>query len=141
MTRIEHANITVPDISAAIQFLQTAAPDFEVRRAVDTQDKRPWAHIGNDDFYFALQAPNHPETAELPKTTYSNVGVNHIALVVSDFDETVHRLLQAGYRQNDKLALERFRKRGYFYDDTGMEWEIVEYLSEKPAEKNRYEDS
>ncbi len=32
MTRIEHANITVPDIDAAIRFLKIVAPDFDVRK-------------------------------------------------------------------------------------------------------------
>lgn len=31
MTRIEHANITVPDIDAAIDFIKIVAPDFQVR--------------------------------------------------------------------------------------------------------------
>ena len=139
MTKIEHANITVPDIDSAIRFLQTVAPDFRVRRAAQPTDRRGWAHIGNDDFYFALQEPNVPSEAELPKPTYSNIGLNHMALVVEDFTATVERLLGAGYRQNDELVNEGVRLRGYFYDDIGMEWEVVEYLSEKPEEKNRYE--
>ena len=36
MTRIEHANITVPDIDAAIAFLKVVAPDFEVRKMLPT---------------------------------------------------------------------------------------------------------
>ena len=31
MTRLEHANITVPDIDAAIAFLSVVAPDFRIR--------------------------------------------------------------------------------------------------------------
>ena len=32
MTKIEHVNLTVPDIDAALDFLKIVAPDFSVRR-------------------------------------------------------------------------------------------------------------
>ena len=54
MTRIEHVNITVPDIDAAISFLKIVAPDFEVRKDNKPADNYRWVHIGNDSYYFAL---------------------------------------------------------------------------------------
>ena len=42
VTRIEHCNITVPDIDAAITFLKIAAPDFEVRKDEQPKDSYRW---------------------------------------------------------------------------------------------------
>lgn len=36
ITKIEHVNITVPDIDAAVSFLKIIAPDFKIRK-----DKKP----------------------------------------------------------------------------------------------------
>ena len=33
----------------------------------------------------------------------------------------------------------RHRKRAYDHDRAGLEWEIIEYLSDDPAEFNAYE--
>lgn len=32
MTKIEHSNITVPDIDEAIAFISLVAPDFKIRK-------------------------------------------------------------------------------------------------------------
>ncbi len=55
MTKIEHANITVPDIDEVKAFIKIVAPDFNIRKDQSPPDSNRWAHIGNDDFYFALQ--------------------------------------------------------------------------------------
>ena len=63
MTRIEHVNITVPDIDEAIRFLKIVAPDFEVRKDEKPSKSYRWVHIGNEVYYFALQEPHldaHP---------------------------------------------------------------------------------
>ena len=67
MTRIEHVNITVPDIDAAINFLKIVAPDFDVRKDNNSLDSYRWAHIGNEKYYFALQEA-HLDVVP-PKTT------------------------------------------------------------------------
>ena len=48
MTRIEHVNITVPDIDEAIRFLKIVAPDFEVRKDEKPSNSYRWVHIGNE---------------------------------------------------------------------------------------------
>ena len=55
MTRLEHVNITVPDIDEAIKFLKTVAPDFQVRIDEKPEESFRWAHIGNHEYYVALQ--------------------------------------------------------------------------------------
>ena len=81
MTKIEHANITVPCIDEAIAFLAIVAPDFVVRRDVTPPGSYRWAHMGNDEFYFALQAPHLDADPQPARKTYKNYGVNHLALV------------------------------------------------------------
>ena len=140
-TRIEHANITVPDIDAAIRFLKIVAPDFLVRRDEKKSGSNPyrWAHIGNDEFYIALQEPHLMESPTSGSTPYENLGVNHLALIVHDVDEIEKRLIREGYQKSIDAPLEKFRKRIYYYDNEGFEWELIEYLSDKPEERYLYE--
>ncbi|OED34886.1 hypothetical protein AB832_06700 [Flavobacteriaceae bacterium (ex Bugula neritina AB1)] len=138
-TFLEHANISVPDIDEAIAFLQLVAPDFKVRKDDSSGEDPPrWVHFGNDESYIALQAVDPKHHPKIWNRTYINYGINHLAFVVSDFDAVATRLLQKGYRQGIAVEKSPYRKRAYFFDKAGFEWEIVEYLSEKPREKNRY---
>ena len=81
MTRIEHINITVPDIDSAIRFIKIVAPDFKVRKDNNPSDSYRWAHIGNDHYYFALQEAHLDSTPQKQLRTYINYGVNHVALI------------------------------------------------------------
>lgn len=138
-TYLEHANVTVPDVDAAIAFLLTIDPTMRVRRDETHENGRRWAHVGNDRAYIALQSA-HPATApEQPKEAYVNFGINHLAWVVADHDGVVQRLDAAGYRRGMEAEPHPHRKRAYYYDEAGMEWELLEYLSDDPAEFNDYE--
>ena len=139
VTRIEHVNITVPDIDAAISFLKIVAPDFDVRKDEKPSDSYRWAHIGNEDYYFALQEPHLDADPKERLQPYKNYGINHMALVVSRLQEIEETLLDHGYRRGIDTPLEKHRKRAYFLDNADFEWELVEYLSEKPSEKYLYE--
>ncbi len=139
MTRLEHANLTVPDIDEALRFFAIVAPDFEVRRDEAPDGSYRWAHVGNDQVYFALQAPHLDTNPEAPKQPYENYGVNHLALVVEDLEAVEAKLVSSGYRRGIDTPKEKHRKRLYFYDSFGFEWELIEYLSDKPEEKFLYE--
>ena len=139
MTQIEHCNITVPDIDAAITFLETAAPDFKVRKDARPVDSYRWVHIGNEDYYIALQEPHLGSEPDKQLARYINYGLNHIALIVPSVEEVQARLDAAGYQRGIGTPNEKFRKRVYFYDQGGFEWEFVEYLSDQESEKFLYE--
>jgi len=139
MTRIEHVNMTVPDIDAAIRFIKIVAPDFDVRKDERPSNSYRWVHIGNEAYYFALQEPHLDADPKKQFQTYKNYGVNHLALVVSNVQEIEKKLLDSGYKRGIETPVEQHRKRAYFYDNAGFEWELVEYLSEKPSEKYFYE--
>ena len=135
-SRIEHANITVRDLQAAVKFITTALPEFHIR-GQDTKQPSTWLHIGTDDTYIAL---THSPGAERDKRTpYHDLGVNHIGIVVDAVDAVVTRLQAAGYRQDSQPEDSRWRRRFYFLDDDHLQWEFIQYLTDDPAKKNHYE--
>ena len=136
-TRLEHANIVVRDVDATIRFLSTAFPEFRVRfDGIDGRGRR-WVHIGTDTTYIALgKATIEPDSSWIP---YSGaLGVNHLAYVVDDVDAVQARLTLVGYKNSTVFNNHPYRKRIYFYDPDGNDWEFVQYLSEKTEEQNDY---
>ncbi|MDK9759921.1 VOC family protein [Vibrio sp. D173a] len=133
---VEHANVTVSNIDDAIQFIQTAIPEFKVRHRGETQYR--WCHIGTDNSYIALQEMVAREKTD--RAPYLDVGINHIGLVVNDVDQVKQRLFSDGYQQNDIGEENPYRKRIYFYDRSGVEWEFIQYLTQDSTKKNSYED-
>ncbi len=66
MTRLEHANITVPDIDAAIAFLSVVAPKFRIRHDTLAEQGYRSGRVGHDDISLSLHAPaagDAPQTA------------------------------------------------------------------------------
>lgn len=139
ITKIEHVNITVPDINAAVNFLKIVAPNFKVRKDEKPVNDKRWMHIGNDHFYFALQEVHLDHTPTKANLTYINYGYNHIGLIVHHIDRIEKQLIEAGYNKGIDTPKEQFRKRIYYYDAAGFEWELVEYFSENTEDKFLYE--
>lgn len=136
---LEHANITVPDIDAAIVFLQVVEPRLAVRHDETPEGSYRWVHIGADNCYIALQEPHLGSEPEDNRRPYKDYGVNHIGWVVDDFDAVTDRLKANGYREGILGESNRYRRRAYFYDSAGFEWEIVAYLTEKLEERYSYD--
>jgi catechol 2,3-dioxygenase-like lactoylglutathione lyase family enzyme len=136
---LEHANITVNDIDEAIKFLTTAFPDFKVRGKGESELDgviRKWLHLGTDQTYVALEQISSEE--EGTRRPYKDVGINHLGFVVEDIETIVSNLKKAGYKKSIDVEPHPFRKRYYFYDADGIEYEFIEYLSDKPEERNDY---
>jgi len=123
----------------AIKFIQIVAPDFKVRKDVKLPTSYRWVHIGNDECYFALQEAHLGSEPENLQKTYKNYGVNHIAIVVDDLLKVESDLVRYGYKRSIETPIEKYRKRLYFFDNFGFEWELVEYNSQDPDEKFLYE--
>lgn len=138
---LEHANVTVASIDEAKRFLGAAFPSFRERGGGSLHgdpERGRWVHFGTDDVYIALQENReHSPTSE---ETYTHDGFNHLGFVVDDLDELVERMEKAGYPLSPVSAMDShpFRRRAYFDDGNGFEWEFVEYSSDKPAERNDY---
>ena len=84
--RLEHANLSVRDADAMTRFLQVIAPDFRVRgEGLDAQG-RPWRHVGNDEFYIALQTVMEGDT----RTPYGDTpGLNHLGWEVESVNASL----------------------------------------------------
>jgi catechol 2,3-dioxygenase-like lactoylglutathione lyase family enzyme len=133
---LEHANISVRSIDAAVKFLKTALPAFEPRGGAGESPGERWLHFGTDSSYICLnehQAQNSEEGAERGR-----YGVNHLGFVVDSVADTKARLLAAGYHEGFRVVDHPHRKRLYFHDEDGFEWEFVEYLTDDPAKRNEY---
>jgi catechol 2,3-dioxygenase-like lactoylglutathione lyase family enzyme len=136
--RMEHANLLVRDIDATIRFLQTALPEFQIRRDVRDARGSRWVHIGTEDTYIALsQASVEPKQRWTP---YSGVpGINHLGYEVDDVDALRARMRAAGFKDSTVPNSHPYRKRVYFNDPDGNDWEFVQYLSDDPAKRNDYD--
>ncbi|WP_422135837.1 VOC family protein [Endozoicomonas sp. ALD040] len=132
---LEHANITVPSIDEATRILGAAFPDFRIRGGGEFRGRR-WVHFGNDTTYMALN--EYPE-GKASKPDYSHFGVNHIGFVVKQLDELDQRLKEEGYKLIPDFQEEGdFRRRHYYCDGNGMEWEFIEYATEDVSKRNHY---
>jgi catechol 2,3-dioxygenase-like lactoylglutathione lyase family enzyme len=135
--RIEHANITVRDIEATTRFLLTAFPEFRVRCASARSEESRWAHVGTEQHYIALNEAT-AESAEEWAPYSGKPGVNHLGFEVDDVEAVRLRLTGAGYRDSTPPNGHPFRRRVYFADADGNDWEFVQYSSSDPAERNDY---
>jgi catechol 2,3-dioxygenase-like lactoylglutathione lyase family enzyme len=137
-TRLEHANIVVRDIDAIVQFLSTAFPDFAIRRDGRREDGTRWVHIGTELTYLALSTADAVPSE--PWEPYSGKpGVNHLGFEVDDADALRERMRAAGYWDSTVPNAHPHRKRVYFIDPEGNDWEFVEYYSDDPRKRNDYE--
>ncbi len=66
-------------------------------------------------------------------------GLNHLGYVVDDVEALHARMTAAGYRDSTVPNQHPHRKRVYFHDAEGNDWEFVEYASTDPAERNDYD--
>ena len=134
---LEHANLTVRSLEDSIAFLITAIPEFSVRGKGST-DRYDWVHLGTDHLYIAL-CQHHKHHARKDQT-YLNDGINHLGFVVDDLDTLCKRLDAEGYQHSVDGEESPYRRRTYYYDNNGFEWEFVQYLSSEPDKRNEYHD-
>jgi catechol 2,3-dioxygenase-like lactoylglutathione lyase family enzyme len=136
--RLEHANLSVRNVEAMIRFLMTAFPEFRIREEGKNRDGGRWVHVGTNDTYLALnQAKADSERHWKPYS--GEPGVNHLAYEVDDVESLRERLNAAGYRDSTVPNAHPHRKRVYFYDPDGNDWEFVQYFSQDPSERNDYQ--
>lgn len=136
--RLEHANLCVRDIDATIRFLQTAFPEFAIRRDAIDPDGTRWVHIGTDETYLALSQVT-ADSLERWEPYAGKPGMNHLGYEVDDADALRKRMVAAGYQDSTVSNSHPHRKRVYFYDPDGNDWEFIQYLSDDPRERHDYE--
>lgn len=130
MDTLEHANLHVKDIARTARFLTDALPTYRVRHH-NTQDQ--WMHVGNDNTYLAISPfKSEPQAA---------TALLHLGFIVDDVDEIKNRLDEAGYPPgyaDGQIIEETQRRRLYYLDHDGCEYEFVQYLTEDPTQRHAY---
>jgi catechol 2,3-dioxygenase-like lactoylglutathione lyase family enzyme len=136
-TRLDHANLTVRDVEGVTRFLAHAFPGFRVRGRGRDCAGLSWVHVGDDATYLSLlTASGSPAD---PFVAYGGApGLNHLGFEVDDVDAIRGRLRAAGYRESSVAYDHPHRRRAYFYDDEGNEWEFVQFLSDRAEHRNAY---
>ena len=136
---IEHANITVKNINDSLHFFNTALPDFKIRGGgKDENGNYDWLHIGTAQSYIAISKAIQEENC--PRNLYNAIGINHLGIVVENVEELGKKLELAGYKRSYETVIHKFRRREYFFDKDGNDFEFIEYFSDKAEERNEYVD-
>ena len=123
MQLLEHIHVNVDSIEATETFLQAALPEISRRGAGESAGYGRWAHYGSEDSYIAL---TEVRGTRIPRE------LRHIGLVVDDIESLISRLQAAGFAPADNSALDSHphRRRVYYIDGNGLDWEFVQYLSD-----------
>lgn len=125
-------------MSVMIKFLQTVFPDFRIRGNGTSKEGVNWLHIETDDTYIALQQADKDAVSNWTPNS-GKPGVNHLAYEVDAIDFLRNRLISNGFKESAIVDSHPFRKRAYFNDPEGNDWEFIEYFSSDPSERNDYE--
>jgi len=142
--KLEHANIVVTAIEPTVRFLTAAFPGWRVRGRGNEPFAgmaREWVHVGDDEDYLALTAYDVPPEQKGAQRDLKSLapGLAHLGFAVSSVDDLVARLKTAGYEPSTWGQDHPARKRVYYIDAEGIEYEFVEYLSGDPAVRNSYD--
>lgn len=135
---LEHANVTVRQLDAAVQFLQTALPSWQVRGEgrMDWFGKSiRWLHIGSGEHYIALQDGGVGDA--LPWRSHA-VGVKHLGIVVPDLAALQARLQALGRAPDHEGGRHPHRRSLYYQADELVQIEFMQYLSDSITERNDY---
>ncbi len=138
MIRLEHVNLVVKDLDRTLDFIQTAFPDWGIRGRGESEwygKMRQWLHVGTEDTYITLNEGNDESNRDLKG---HSPGLAHIGFAVDNMEDISARLQAGGYEIATIGADHPHRKTIYFIDPSGFEFEFIQYLSEKPEEKNMY---
>jgi catechol 2,3-dioxygenase-like lactoylglutathione lyase family enzyme len=134
--RLDHANVDVRNLEETIRFLTTAFPEFRIRGEGLSLGGERWVHLGTDDTYLALAEATQPAEPWVPYV--GRPGLNHLGFEVDDAEAVRARLAAAGYRDSSVPNAHPYRRRVYFRDLEGNDWEFVQYLSDDPAKRHDY---
>lgn len=124
-SRFEHINISCKKLNATKKFYQTLFPDWYVR-AEGVFNGRRWMHLGNNQFYVAL---NDESSQNRVHTAYENIGINHVGFVIQN-GEAMKKLLETEGIEYYTMTAAETKHRIYVNDPDGNEIELVEYNPE-----------
>ena len=123
---LEHVNLTVRDCDASARLLQDLF-GWHVRWQGPAMNNGRTVHVGIADSYIALYSP---PTELIPSAPFAKgMPMNHVGITVDDLDAAEARVIAAGFEpfnHGDYAPGRRF----YFFDDNGIEFEVVSYAGE-----------
>ncbi|MBQ0929470.1 VOC family protein [Ideonella sp. 4Y16] len=138
MITLEHANLTVRDLDRTLHFILTALPHWRVRGegTMDWSGRRiRWLHVGDEQQYLALQSQGDGEALDWQGHA---VGVKHLGFIVPDVEAVVARLQAAGWPLDHWGGSSAVRRSAYLVDEGSVQFEFVEYRSDRLAERLEY---
>jgi catechol 2,3-dioxygenase-like lactoylglutathione lyase family enzyme len=122
--QLEHANYTVSDPTATAAWMEKLF-GWHIRWQGDAIAGGRTVHVGTDTQYVALYTPG--TKMRDGGSSYTAVGgLNHVAVVVDDLDETETAIREHGFTTGNHGDYEPGR-RFYFHDNDGIEYEVVQY--------------
>lgn len=121
---IEHVNLTVVDPDKTAEMLSELF-GWKIRWKGPSSFGGFTIHVGTDTSYLALYTPTL-DMKQGPSKDLSVGGLNHVGIVVDDLKAVEKRVVKAGYEPGNYGDYEPGR-RFYFYDDNGIEYEVVSY--------------
>lgn len=139
MITLEHINLVVNDIEKTVTFYQAAFPHWTIRGGGTSEwhgKPRNWLHFGDDYQYLTFNDDGVGENRDL---TGHQIGLAHFAYVTSSLSDIIKRLAKAGFTVDKEGAEDEYRTNVYFIDPGGYEVEFVQYHSDLPELRNRYE--
>lgn len=122
---IEHVNMTVRDPQATAHRLGEVF-GWKIRWQGPSIHDGYTVHVGTDDAYVALYSRPDIVPAVEDGRLRAVGGLNHVAVLVDDLDETERRVVAAGFEPRAHADYEPGR-RFYFDDPDGIEYEVVSY--------------
>lgn len=124
---LEHANITVTDPQATASWMQRVF-GWKTRWEGESINGGHTLHVGGDESYIALYRPpsDRPAIRSTTESYFLTGGLNHLAVIVSDFEQTEQAVRDAGFTPGAHQIYEPGR-RFYFHDNNGIEFEVVSY--------------
>lgn len=141
MITLEHLNLVVKDIDTTLTFYKAAFPHWVIRGGGVGEwygKPRNWVHFGDDYQYLTFNDDGVGENRDL---TGHQIGLSHFAFVTSDIKGVIERLAHAGFVIDKEGATDKYRSNIYFIDPNGYEVEFVQYHSDLPELRNRYESA
>ena len=121
---LEHANVTVANPAATAGWMQKVF-GWHIRWQGDAIDGGRSIHVGSDNCYLALYTPDDA-LGEAPISYHTRGGLNHLAVIVENFEATEQAVIAAGFKPGEHHDYEPGR-RFYFRDENGIEFEVVQY--------------
>lgn len=125
MAQLEHVNVTVRD-GVAFSKMLCELFDWHVRWSGDALDGSGITHhVGTQTSYVAVYEPRKQDgQSDSPNVTPG--GLNHIGVVVEDYDDIRAKVEAAGLNPGMHHEYEPGR-RFYFHTPDGIEIEVISY--------------